>query len=274
MRSRSARTGWSPPPTRRSRRSCRAPTSSRTEGCSTAPAWTRPSRRSTRERGRGDPGQPRPRALVLALRGEELLGRTVALARSARSGLAEVDGLVVPGDDPSKLVLALAGTGRTGSRWRATLDRGRALELANRDTLVPLLTMGDTEEASGASSACCAAPSSAAAASRARPGPRRPSGRSSPRWRSRPGRRSSRPARRSRPTAPPAGLRPSSSFRIRPGIPAIAPGELVEAELLETLREAAAGGTARVLRRRVTPHAPGRRQLRPGARAGLCYSAG
>ncbi len=60
--------------------------------------------------------------------------------------MAGVEGLtVVDSDDPTKLVLALAGTGADGLEVEADLvSEGIRLELANRDTLVPLLTIADT----------------------------------------------------------------------------------------------------------------------------------
>lgn len=95
----------------------------------------------------------RTRALMAA-RGEELLGRTVALASEARRRLAQIEGLrvlgpdlPVPAYDPTKLVLALAGTGADGLEVEADLwAEGVRLELANRDTLIPLVTIGDTEK--------------------------------------------------------------------------------------------------------------------------------
>ncbi|MER3410702.1 MAG: decarboxylase, partial [Thermoleophilia bacterium] len=97
--------------------------------------------------------------MLVATRGRELLGRTVALAAQARAELARVEGLrlvdpslverypSVAAVDPTKLVLALAGTGADGLEVEADLfAEGIRVELANRDTLVPLLTVGDTEE--------------------------------------------------------------------------------------------------------------------------------
>ena len=45
----------------------------------------------------------------------ELLGRTIEIVADARRRLSQVEGLtVVTADDPTKLVLALAGTGADG----------------------------------------------------------------------------------------------------------------------------------------------------------------
>jgi lysine decarboxylase len=93
----------------------------------------------------------RARALI-ADRGPQLLGRTVELVAEARSRLSAVHGLiVVPCPDPTKLVLALAGTGADGFAVEADLlERGIRLEMADRDTLVPIVTLADTERSVGA----------------------------------------------------------------------------------------------------------------------------
>ena len=94
--------------------------------------------------------------------GEELIGRTLAAVASARARLAEVDGLVVIGHDPThpevrgalrraskgvdplKLTLVVAGTGADGvAVERDLIDAGMPLEMANRDTLVAMVTLAD-----------------------------------------------------------------------------------------------------------------------------------
>ena len=84
----------------------------------------------------------------MATRGEELLAGTLELAAGFRERMGSVEGLtVVDSDDPTKLVLALAATGADGLEVEADLVReGIRLELANRDTLIPLLTIADTKE--------------------------------------------------------------------------------------------------------------------------------
>ena len=70
--------------------------------------------------------------MIMATRGEELLGETLRLAAYARGRLAEVDGLdVVDSDDPTKLALALPARARTGSRSRPTSSR-RAFASSSR----------------------------------------------------------------------------------------------------------------------------------------------
>ena len=94
---------------------------------------------------------------LLAERGEELLGRAIALAQEARERFGEVPGLGVVGPeiarrspalfthDPTKIVLSLAGTGADGQVVADALEqRGLQLEFADRDTFAPVITMGDT----------------------------------------------------------------------------------------------------------------------------------
>ncbi len=92
---------------------------------------------------------------LLALDGERLLGRTVELVTGARSRLSAVEGLQVldgPADavDPTRLVLGLSGTGADGFVVEDDLVRlGFSLEMADRDTLVATVTMADTEDSVG-----------------------------------------------------------------------------------------------------------------------------
>jgi arginine decarboxylase len=191
----------------------------------------------------------RTRALI-ALRGKELLGRTIRLVAQARERLGAIDGLAVLGPrpgllyDPTKLVLALAGTGADGLEVEADLYAdGVRVELANRDTLVPLVTIGDTEESverlAGAVERSLArrraAPRAAAAVSAL--------------W-------SVEPEKALTPRA--AFFAPRQTVRAEaaigrvcaetispypPGIPAVAPGEVITKPLLDALRQAAADGT-------------------------------
>jgi lysine decarboxylase len=192
----------------------------------------------------------RTRALM-AQRGPELLGRVVELVAEARERLAGIEGLRVlgrgpnaPGYDATKLVLALPGTGAHGLDVEADLwAEGVRLELANRDTLVPLVTIADT-----AASVERLVGALERSLERRRGEPRGASGASAV-WS----------------VEPAAALTPREAFfapretvssaraigRVAaetvapypPGIPAIAPGEVVSASLLEALREAAANGT-------------------------------
>lgn len=90
-------------------------------------------------------------AAVALLRrdGEMLLGGLIARVRRLRQRLTGVPGLTVldgPGIDPVKLVLLLHGTGADGNAVEAALvDRGMPVEMADRDTLIPMVTLADDE---------------------------------------------------------------------------------------------------------------------------------
>ncbi|MHB1328555.1 MAG: Orn/Lys/Arg family decarboxylase, partial [Gemmatimonadales bacterium] len=88
--------------------------------------------------------------------GVELLGQLVALVADARTRLSAVDGIRVLADrpaehpdgplavDPAKLVVLLAGTGAHGHAIEADLlADGITLEMADRDVLVPMITIAD-----------------------------------------------------------------------------------------------------------------------------------
>ncbi len=80
--------------------------------------------------------------------GEELLGGVMSAVAGVRRRLAGIAGLVVldgPGVDPTRLTLVLPGTGADGSRVEADLvAAGMPVEMADRDTLVVMVTMADT----------------------------------------------------------------------------------------------------------------------------------
>jgi lysine decarboxylase len=183
--------------------------------------------------------------MIMATRGAELLAETLRLADHARGRLAEVDGLVlVASDDPTKLALALPGTGADGLAVEADLfAQGIRFELANRDTLVPLLTIGDTAPA--VERLCDAL----VASLERRRGEPRPPGAASAVWDVRPEAamtpREAFFAARETVRAEDADGRVAAEMvaPYPPGIPAIAPGEVVSRALVDALREAAAGGT-------------------------------
>jgi arginine decarboxylase len=93
------------------------------------------------------------RALLAHECGRALLRRTAALVADARSRLRAA-GVVVPGPedftagrfDPAKLVLVLGPSGRSGLRLEQhLLQAGIPVEMADRDTLVALVTLLDDE---------------------------------------------------------------------------------------------------------------------------------
>jgi len=181
---------------------------------------------------------------LLATRGEELLGDLLVRVERARSTLRSIDGLVVPSlPDPTKLVLLLAGTGADGNDIeRDLIDAGLPVEMADRDTLVPIITMADTDESVDRLVAVIAA------AVERRRGPAR-AVRTAVQWG----------------PPPPAAITPREAYfrphttvdaatavgRISaelvapypPGVPVLVPGEIVTAEVLAALREAQSSGT-------------------------------
>ena len=182
---------------------------------------------------------------LMATRGEGLLGRTLELAAGIRARLAGVEGLtVVDSDDRTKIVLALAATGADGFEVEDDLVReGMRLELANRDTLIPLLTLADTEETVER-----LADAFLRSLERRRGTPREPGG-ASVVWSLEPEvgmspREAFFALRETVPVERAVGrLAAETVAPYPPGIPALAPGEVVTAPLVDALREAAAAGT-------------------------------
>src|SRR6202790_506344 len=87
---------------------------------------------------------------LLARDGERLCARLLRGVAAARGQLRGVPGVGVlddPGVDPAKLVVLLAGTGAHGGLVEADLiAAGMPVEMADRDSLVPIVTMADDEE--------------------------------------------------------------------------------------------------------------------------------
>jgi lysine decarboxylase len=96
---------------------------------------------------------------LLQDRGEELLGNAIQLAHEARKRFRQVPGLGVVGadiadrspallmHDPTKIVLTLFGTGADGQIVADVLEaRGIHLEFADRDTFCPVVTLADTKQ--------------------------------------------------------------------------------------------------------------------------------
>lgn len=185
---------------------------------------------------------------VLALDGERLIGRTIGLVAAARRRLAEVVGLRVldgPADrvDPTRLVVGLAGTGASGFDLEDDLDRqGFALEMADRDTVVATVTMADT---AGTVEPFVEALVAAVERHRAAPravvtaawlGERLPEVAMSPRD-------AFFAPHEVVPAAAAVGRVAAELVApYPPGIPAMVPGEVVGAEVLDALRGAAAAG--------------------------------
>ncbi|HSO64733.1 MAG TPA: hypothetical protein VLQ78_06495 [Ornithinibacter sp.] len=82
--------------------------------------------------------------------GAELLGPLIEAVAAARARLARVPGLLVldgPTVDPTRLVIVLPGTGADGNAVEADLlAGGMPVEMADRDTVVAMLTLADTRD--------------------------------------------------------------------------------------------------------------------------------
>lgn len=86
--------------------------------------------------------------------GEALIARQVRLVREARDRLAALPGVGVldgTGVDPTKLVVLLPGSGADGLAVEADLvAAGLPVEMADRDTIVAIVTMADDDSTVGA----------------------------------------------------------------------------------------------------------------------------
>jgi len=182
---------------------------------------------------------------LLARDGEQLCGRLLELVAGARRRLAEVPGVAVlegPGVDPAKLVVLLAGAGADGYAVEADLiAAGMPVELGDADMIVPIITLADDEDTVARFTRVLVA-----TIERHRGPPRRPD--PSPAWS----------------VSPEMAIPPREAFFARnqtvpasaavgrvsaelvapypPGVPVLAPGELITAEALAALREVAADG--------------------------------
>jgi arginine decarboxylase len=180
---------------------------------------------------------------LLSAHGDRLLGEAIARRAHSVQKLVEIGGLqIVDSADPLKLVIRLAGTGASGLKVDQRLrEAGFTLEMADRDTLVPMLTVADDQ------AGVDALLKTLIAAIEAERGPVRPVS-PSPSWR----------------TVPVTGLAPREAFfaahetvpaeaavgRISaeliapypPGVPVLAPGEVITAEIVAGLRRVRADG--------------------------------
>jgi len=186
--------------------------------------------------------------------GEEFIGRLVGLVAAARRRLSQVDGVAVLEErpaghpdgplavDPAKLVVLLAGTGAHGHAIEAELlAEGITLEMADRDLLVPLVTVADDEHSVAR---LIDALVSAIERHRGEPRPVAPSSAWTVEPRSALDPREAYFATHETVEADAAIGRVCAELiaPYPPGVPVLAPGEIVTSGALDALREARADG--------------------------------
>ena len=182
---------------------------------------------------------------LLARHGPELCGRLLRGVAAARRRLREVPGLNVldgPGVDPAKLVVLLAGTGAHGIAVEADLiAAGMPVEMGDRDTVIPVPAIADDEDRLAAFTEALIA-----SVERHRGAPRHPAAAAA--WTVEPqtvlSPREAFFAANETVTAEAAIGRVSAELvaPYPPGVPVLAPGELITAETLDALREVVADG--------------------------------
>jgi lysine decarboxylase len=183
---------------------------------------------------------------LLARDGQELCDRLLRLVAAARARLAAVPGVAVlagPGVEPTKLVVLLPGTGAHGNAVEADLiAAGMPVEMADRDTIVPIITIADDED-----SVARFTQTLVATIERHRAAPRSPA--PSPAWAVTP--QLALPPRKAffapnETVVADAAIGRTSAELVAPyppGIPVLAPGEVITAAALAALRAAQAEGS-------------------------------
>ena len=177
--------------------------------------------------------------------GKELCARLLECVAEARQRLREVPGLGVldgPGVEPTKLVILLAGTGAHGYAIEQDLiAAGMPVEMADRDTIIPIPTLADNAETVRAFTGTLIA-----SIERHRGAPRAPVAAAA--WTVEPETvlppRDAFFAPNETVAASAAAGRVSAELiaPYPPGVPVLAPGELITAEALDALREVLADG--------------------------------
>ena len=182
---------------------------------------------------------------LLARDGERLCGRLLAGVAAARKRLAEVPGLAAldgPGVEPGKLTVLLAGTGAHGGLVEADLiAAGMPVEMGDRDTVVAITTIADDEAAIAKFTETLIA-----AVERHRGPPRHPEPAAA--WTVQPQtvvapREAFFAANETVPAADAIGRVSAELIApYPPGVPVLAPGELITADAVAALLEVAADG--------------------------------
>jgi lysine decarboxylase len=189
---------------------------------------------------------------LLAARGPQLLDRLAGLVAGAREVLTQAcPGLAAPGPadfppgrfDPAKLVLALAGTGADGTAIEISAQAaGVALEMADRDTIVATVTVADTPATVGRLTdvlgrAIRDGAGTARAAATGVSWSLTPQPVTDPRT------AFFAPAVTVPAAQAPGRISADLVAAYPPGVPILAPGELITADLLAALRQQAADGS-------------------------------
>jgi lysine decarboxylase len=182
---------------------------------------------------------------LLARDGKDQSARLLRGVTAAKDRLRQVPGLGVldgPGVEPTKLVVLLAGTGAHGKDVEADLiAAGMPVEMADRDTVVPIVGIADDEDQLAAF-----ADTFAAAVERHRGAPRHPAATAAwtvvPETVIAPREAFFAPNE----TVPAGGAVGRVSAELiapyPPGVPVLAPGELITSDALDALREVQADG--------------------------------
>ena len=182
---------------------------------------------------------------LLARDGQELCGRLLRAVAAAKDRLRQVPGLRVldgPGVEPGKLVVLLAGTGADGHAVeRDLINAGSPVEMADRDTIVPIVTLADDE-----GTVARFADVLAAAVERRRAAPRTPvpamAWAVTPQQALPPREAFFAPNETVSATAATGRISAELVAPYPPGIPVLAPGEIITGAALTALRAALAEG--------------------------------
>ena len=182
---------------------------------------------------------------LLARDGEDLCGRLLRVVAAARDRLRQVPGLDVldgPGVEPAKLVVLLAGTGAHGIAVENDLiAAGMPVEMADRDTIIPIVTLADDDDAMARFTTTLAGIIEAH-----RGPPRQPVPSASwtviPEMAMPPREAFFRPNETRSAAAAVGRVSGELVAPYPPGVPVLAPGEVITAEALEALRAAQADG--------------------------------
>src|SRR5215472_4282402 len=182
---------------------------------------------------------------LLAAHGEWLCARLIQGVATARKQLREVPGVAVldgPGVEPTKLVVLPAGTGAHGSMIEEDLiAAGMPVEMSDRDTVVPIPTIADDEQQIARFTDVLIASIERHRGSRRQPV-------SAAAWTVEPQtvlapREAFFAANETVPAAAAVGRVSAELIApYPPGVPVLAPGELITAAALDALREVAADG--------------------------------